>query len=62
MSGAAVPVPPDRPIVTPVAGPVLVLPGTAVIIIIVALVGLLFGGGVFLSRRRGTTSPQHPPK
>lgn len=53
--------PSNRPIVTPVAGPVLVPPGTAVMIIIVALVTLLVAGGVFLMRRLRTSGTQRPP-
>ena len=50
-----------RPIVTPVAGPVLVLPGTAVMIIIVAFIVLLLAGGVLLARRVDRAGPQRPP-
>ena len=60
-SGASVPVPPDRPIVTPVAGPLFLRPGTAVMIIIVTLLGLLIAGAVLLSRWLNKGGGQRPP-
>ncbi len=47
---AAAPPPPGRPIVTPVAGPVFLLPGTTVMIIIVALIALTLIGVIVVPR------------
>ncbi len=47
---AEAPAPPIRPIVTPVAGPAFLLPGTTVMIIIVALVALVVIGLLVVPR------------
>ncbi len=60
LTAEAPPPAPNRPIVTPVAGPVFLLPGTTVMIIIVALIALAILGVVLLPRLLGKTKPPNP--